>query len=490
MFKKRIRAWGIDKKLKEDDVLEAMRLKAQRDAVGKPSELIIRGRVVDFDRIWRYIERRPELRSLKWERGRARESSGHVVCRTPSPSPPPPVFIRSPPEYCRLEVALNGVRATIRLCAPRTGPCGNQLPLDSIVDRRSGDQPSASITPRMYRLLDEFTWLQTALDIGRPTAAIFQILNARLDQLVAAMKANSPEFIFHLLEICQFKFNGYAQLDRTLYRHIEELLVAVHGRHHPMTMSWAHIVDPRFGGGSDLTGVLGRVTELLRDELAALDEEDMAGFAMNNVLRLRFHEGHTFDSLERLYRGWAAQPPNRAWWAGEARYWPARIESAMLMIRCEAQLAAGQCAAARHSLRQVESSAPFRRHLASAPETQATLAKLRGQVAWRADGDVAVAEEHLWAAVRIARTLRTRTDIEIDVLQTLHDMYSRVGESGGGCGSGSEGLETATRDILYLQRKLGLKDGRLLRLNISSPCRNAAKTTNNAGAAIASGSET
>lgn len=65
MFKKRIRAWDIDKKLKEDDVLEAMRLKAQRDAAGKPSELITRGRVVNFDRIWRYIKRKPQLRSVK-----------------------------------------------------------------------------------------------------------------------------------------------------------------------------------------------------------------------------------------------------------------------------------------------------------------------------------------------------------------------------------------------------------------------------------------
>lgn len=611
MFKKRIRAWGIDKKLKEDDVLEAMRLKAQRDAAGKPSELIIRGRVVGFERIWRYIERKPELRSIRWDKdiGRTagKKSSGHVVCRTPTSSPPP-MFIRSPPEYCRLEVALNGVRATIRLCTPTVTANPNsgkqQLPLDNSpvgVGGGSAQQPAQqqqqqqrreSQSPKMYRLLDEFTWLQTALDIGRPTAAIFQILNARLDQLVTVMKANSPEFIFHLLEICQFKFAGYAQLDRLLYRHIEELLVAVHGRNHPMAVSWAQIVDAILvsssssggsgsgsGAGSTssssssnsdnnsntnayyLTGVLGRITELLRDELAALGEDDMAGFAMNNVLRLRFHDGHTFDSLELLYRGWAAANPRPAWWRwrtppagliygdgdgdgsnsdshsdndttsngnsysstayagadadsskngspevssrksesedsddGCSSYWPARIDSFMHMIHCEMELAAGRPDAAAACLRRVERSPAFHAHLASSPEVQASLAKLQGQVAWQRgerrhsgapgrdddhddhDDDhhhhLARAEERLWTAVRIARTLRTRTDIEIDALQTLHDMYSRcVGVGGLDAGAG---LERTMRDIIALQRKLGLKDDRLVRMSISSPCRDAA----------------
>ncbi|KAK7755860.1 Nitrilase [Diatrype stigma] len=619
MFKKRIRAWGIDKKLKEDDVLEAMFLKAQRDAAGKPSELIIRGRVVGFERIWRYIERKPELRSIKWDRGRGRaagkKSSGHVICRTPASSPPP-MFIRSPPEYCRLEVALNGVRATIRLCVPSAAELneGKKQPLNNILaggdsgnarqsaqkqQQQQGCQKKSHSSPRMYQLLDEFTWLQTALDIGRPTAAIFQILNARLDQLVTVMKANSPEFIFHLLEICQFKFAGYAQLDRLLYRHIEELLIAVHGRNHPMAVSWAQIVDAIIasngssssssssdgssgeGAGSSsssnsdnhhnnsnayyLTGVLGRITELLRDELAALGEDDMAGFALNNMLRLRFHDGHTFDSLELLYRGWAAARPRPAWWrwgtppglicgdddnsasdsdsnrgsnsdngtttnpsrysdaansagssqddayGGDGRsgkgnsedsenscssYWPARIESIMHMIHCEMELAANRPDAAAACLRRVERSPAFHAHLASSPEVQASLAKLQGQVAWqhgeRGGGDpgrdsprcLARAEERLWTAVRIARTLRTRTDIEIDALQTLHDMYSRcVGLGLGGGLDVSAGLERTMRDIIALQRKLGLKDDRLVRMSISSPCRNAATsnlTTNTA----------
>ncbi len=508
MFKKRIRAWGIDKKLKEDDVLEAMSLKDERDEAGLPTEIVIRGRVVSFERIWRYIERKPDLRSRKRDgTSLTRKRSGNVICRTPSPGSPTSMFIRSPPQFCRLEVALNGVRTTVKLCVSGADPYTRRPP-----------SPLGSDGPRMHRLLDEYTWLQTALDIGRPASVIFEILNVKLDQLVAVLKTGSPEFIFHLLEICMFRFDGqYAQLDRVLYRHIEELLTATHGRSHPMTVSWGQIVDPR-PGGQDRECFLGRITELLRDELAAHDE-DMAGFAMNNVLRLRFHEGHTLDSLERLYYGWAASHSKSnsssssssssssddegssgssnggggggggggdGWWRDDGSgYWPARIRNSSLIMRCQAALAAGRAAEAARALDEADAQEPFRRLVApSSPEIRATLAKLRGQVAWRL-GDVAAAERHLRAAAETARPLRTRSDIEIDALQTLHDVYREQAAAVGEAGAVADGQEDEDEDVdsclarvtgelLTLQHRLGLADGQLVRMHMTSPCRDAA----------------
>lgn len=61
MYKSRIWKWGLDKKLKGDEVLTILILKTERDAQGKPSDSTIRSQPVDLDNVNRYIRRNPSL---------------------------------------------------------------------------------------------------------------------------------------------------------------------------------------------------------------------------------------------------------------------------------------------------------------------------------------------------------------------------------------------------------------------------------------------
>lgn len=74
MYKKRFRAWGLDKKLKQDEVLVIFDQLLERNLQGKSSEILIRGRPVPIKRLesyfkrnewalWRFFNRLPESHS-------------------------------------------------------------------------------------------------------------------------------------------------------------------------------------------------------------------------------------------------------------------------------------------------------------------------------------------------------------------------------------------------------------------------------------------
>ncbi|TDZ54639.1 hypothetical protein CTRI78_v006198 [Colletotrichum trifolii] len=91
MYKSRIWKWGLDKKLKGDEVLAIMLLKRDRDALKRPTEYRIRGQLVDLDNINRYLKRNPSLMA-KFRAGQTPsvQTALEVTCRTPSPPPSPP----------------------------------------------------------------------------------------------------------------------------------------------------------------------------------------------------------------------------------------------------------------------------------------------------------------------------------------------------------------------------------------------------------------
>ena len=48
MYRTRIRKWGIDKNNKAAEVAQVLRLKKQRDVLGKKSHFLIRNKPVDW----------------------------------------------------------------------------------------------------------------------------------------------------------------------------------------------------------------------------------------------------------------------------------------------------------------------------------------------------------------------------------------------------------------------------------------------------------
>lgn len=93
MYKRKIKLWGLDKKNKEHEVLEILRLEAQRAAEGKRSTFVLRGRVVNMHDLRRYLKRKG--RSLQARNNPGLQGKGicsgrefeaiDLVCSTPSP---------------------------------------------------------------------------------------------------------------------------------------------------------------------------------------------------------------------------------------------------------------------------------------------------------------------------------------------------------------------------------------------------------------------
>ncbi|TDZ14500.1 hypothetical protein Cob_v012658 [Colletotrichum orbiculare MAFF 240422] len=86
MFKTRVVRWGLNKKLKEAEVIHMLNVKRQRLAAGKDSVFTVRGQNVDWDRVEQYLKRRPDLDNKRHTHIQHTPELD-VTCRTPSPPP-------------------------------------------------------------------------------------------------------------------------------------------------------------------------------------------------------------------------------------------------------------------------------------------------------------------------------------------------------------------------------------------------------------------
>ncbi|KAJ2906532.1 hypothetical protein MKZ38_001175 [Zalerion maritima] len=89
MYKSRITEWGIDKKLKGDEILAVLRMRAERDAQGRRTEFwTARGSKLDMGDIERYLQRNPSM-LLRYHSGAepSPEAAARIICRSPSPEP-------------------------------------------------------------------------------------------------------------------------------------------------------------------------------------------------------------------------------------------------------------------------------------------------------------------------------------------------------------------------------------------------------------------
>jgi hypothetical protein len=94
MLKKRINKWSLDKKRKRADMLGALRIALEREAQGKGSVFLDRGRLVTFEDI-KYYFRRKGIHDLHTLAASpiATASSTLITCHTPPPTPIAPELI-------------------------------------------------------------------------------------------------------------------------------------------------------------------------------------------------------------------------------------------------------------------------------------------------------------------------------------------------------------------------------------------------------------
>jgi len=91
MYKSRITKWGLDKKTKETEAWAILRIKAQRNAVGKDSAFRVREKAVTIEDVLRYFKRKGIVHPEVAPKPPEASTPPVIECWTPIPSPRPGV---------------------------------------------------------------------------------------------------------------------------------------------------------------------------------------------------------------------------------------------------------------------------------------------------------------------------------------------------------------------------------------------------------------
>lgn len=110
MYKDRIKLWGLDKKNKRHEVKEILRQRARRRAVGKKTQAILRGRVVDMIDIDRYAKRKGLALYPEDYLDDGSAAPQHLICFTP---PPTPLSLDAPEALQNIERFLHSYNAFV-----------------------------------------------------------------------------------------------------------------------------------------------------------------------------------------------------------------------------------------------------------------------------------------------------------------------------------------------------------------------------------------
>ena len=89
MYKSRIKKWGLDKKIKQPEARALLRMKRQRDAIGKDSAFCVRGKTVTIEDVLRYFKRKGVLNPGVEAQPPEVSTPPAIECWTPLPSPAP-----------------------------------------------------------------------------------------------------------------------------------------------------------------------------------------------------------------------------------------------------------------------------------------------------------------------------------------------------------------------------------------------------------------
>jgi len=89
MYKSRISKWGLDKNTKEAEAWAVLRIKMQRDAIGKNSIFRVRGKCRTVDDVLRYFKRKGILDPESAQPPEYSTPPAEIECWTPQPSPKP-----------------------------------------------------------------------------------------------------------------------------------------------------------------------------------------------------------------------------------------------------------------------------------------------------------------------------------------------------------------------------------------------------------------
>ncbi|KPM37279.1 hypothetical protein AK830_g9290 [Neonectria ditissima] len=239
MYKSRIWKWGLDKKLKGDEVLAILILRTEREAQGKPSEFTIRGQPVDLDNINRYIRRNPSL-VARFRAGEVPsiQTTLEVQCHTPSPaaSPASPAQSEAGPIEEVLDLFKDYVDSRFASGAweyEYNHNCMSRLPGD-----RSDEL--------FERVMASFALVNRSM-MRKDDISIGAILSPAFESLKEIVASESPIFIARTACLLWYLDRNHRNdLLRIVMDYLAGLIPIVLGRDNPMVRIWQILGAPQF----------------------------------------------------------------------------------------------------------------------------------------------------------------------------------------------------------------------------------------------------
>ncbi|KAI8632925.1 hypothetical protein F5Y19DRAFT_334069 [Xylariaceae sp. FL1651] len=439
MYKKRIRFWHFSKKLEENEVLEVLQQKIEKEAAGENSPtLVIRGRVVRNQRLRRFLERRPDtLARLEVQQAPFSSTNDRSLLVAPPRVP----RVRSLSLESRdMEKTLTAVRDYIRECA--FGPNASWIwTPEGYTSRRSKVVNLRASKSNMHQAVDEFYLLQAYIDEGKPPSTIFQLLNSTLNRVSGAIKTELPEFFFQMIEVLHHKWSNHPELSRIFRRHVAELAVVHLGKNHPITIFWIHMLKEQDGGSFRTPqGVL----EMLLQELAvSLGSQDhLTCTALDYLLRFITYTQGPVVATKR-FKDWLLAYPG---WDDPER-WSGSIKSRLAISKCRMVRSnyhyngPGPLASAAMTY-QKPGANPL-----SGQDASFFLSYLGGRIALR-DGDSQRAEGWLLKAMVVAKQCGKpqKLDYLLKVFTNLQVLYTAIEQK--------EKLNAVTEELNILKSQL------------------------------------
>ncbi|CAM1510051.1 Fc.00g003860.m01.CDS01 [Cosmosporella sp. VM-42] len=407
MYKSRIWKWGLDKKLKSDEVLAILVLKSERDALKKPSQFTIRGQPVDLDNINRYIRRNPSLMA-RFRAGQmpSIQTTLEVQCRTPSPSPGR--SLTPPTETHRVEEVLglfknyvDGSFASGAWDCEYNDYCVSQMPGD-----RSDEL--------FERVIASFALVNRCMMRG-DKISISAILNPAFESLKEIIANESPVFVVRTVCLLWYLDRHHKNdLLRLVMEYLAGLVPIVLGKNHIMSQIWKALGSTQFSDYYELSMALYSVlVPLLEERIGPANY--LTAILYGDHIDCLFSRTRSAESLSVASRYRA-----KADATGKQHPWLTELAITQTALLCANKEAEGQIEEAMECLQTLKS-------YGMSEEQEAVVNIQLGNYSYQT-GDIPLAVRSYREATRLAVTVDGDERLLLTCLANLESALSKQGK--------------------------------------------------------------
>jgi hypothetical protein len=310
MYKDRISKWKLDnKKLKPAEVAQILYLQRRRQELGKSSVFYIQGRKVSLKNLTAYV-RRKQKANIAIEEHTELDSSLGIVCRTPSPEPMPMVMVPYPlvaPNSLQLP---DEVFRTVRIYCDGAFDAGIWV---HSANGRCYGKGGRQAAQDLRKWTKRFTHAGALYQHGE-VATAFRIVNSLFDSFADMIRQQDFILLNALCSVTLQLASQWHELHDIFTAHAASIFQEIHGKAHPLTMTWkkltllptsersivvAKILRCALDYCTSLFGLLDRRTlQLHFGYLGALDKDRKLGESeLGRVVNLLTHTCKRKDDL-------------------------------------------------------------------------------------------------------------------------------------------------------------------------------------------------